>query len=396
VLLIVIDACRPDFPPDLPLEFTSAVSPAPWTFPAVTSIHTGLYPHEHGAVKRDNEGSGDPAVPDQYPLKPLLPTLFEVAGYDTFGAFAFYVPFLALREWYQSHSLWDDASAEQVVERYRMWRDSRERTFAYLHFGDLHEPLNPPSTYIEREEVDTSLDGLERLQSHQADYDGSEEHRYYRKHRLRLYRAALSHVEDTLRPLVKTAGDDTLLIVTGDHGEAHWEHYEVDRSFPRKRDPQKYGLGHGGTPFDMVARVPLAVQAPDGSVTTPVAGGWPSLVDVPRTLLDAVMTVNTDLGCCWTEPIPKDRIAFCEGVRFGNERKAAYRGQHKVIHSRQDDVTLTAEVDLEQGGEQFTDIPESEKAELLAALPEDWEMGNDINRINSEIVMDRLKALGYQ
>lgn len=65
VLLIVVDACRADYvspygeraetPAIASLAeegtvFRRAVSPAPWTLPSVTSLLTGLYPHEHGAT----------------------------------------------------------------------------------------------------------------------------------------------------------------------------------------------------------------------------------------------------------------------------------------------------------------------------------------------------------
>ena len=70
VLLLVVDACRADvLPPyggsaDAPVisrladrgtVFERALSPAPWTLPAMTSVLTGRYPHEHGATSRGFE-----------------------------------------------------------------------------------------------------------------------------------------------------------------------------------------------------------------------------------------------------------------------------------------------------------------------------------------------------
>ena len=74
VLLLVVDACRADaLPPyggsaDAPAVsrlaeegavFERALSPAPWTLPAMTSVLTGRYPHEHGATSRGFELDAD-------------------------------------------------------------------------------------------------------------------------------------------------------------------------------------------------------------------------------------------------------------------------------------------------------------------------------------------------
>lgn len=70
VLLLVIDACRADAvapyadgvrTPNIATlasegtVFERAISPAPWTLPSVTSLLSGLYPHEHGATSRGFE-----------------------------------------------------------------------------------------------------------------------------------------------------------------------------------------------------------------------------------------------------------------------------------------------------------------------------------------------------
>lgn len=76
----------------------------------------------------------------------------------------------------------------------------------------------------------------------------------------------------------------------GPHGEAHWDHYDVDRQFTDSRP--NYGAGHGGTPLDMVARVPIGTN----DEVLLLEDGWSSLVDVPATLSEAVLDTSTGDG----------------------------------------------------------------------------------------------------
>jgi hypothetical protein len=84
---------------------------------------------------------------------------------------------------------------------------------------------------------------------------------------------------------------------------------------------------------------------------------------------------------------------ICEATRYGVERKAAYREEYKLIRSRSDDVTLTAE--LTDDGEVFGDIPAPIEEELLSALPEKWD-DMDTRATVSEGTQERLEALGYR
>lgn len=384
VLVICIDALRSDFEPDLPLEFGEAIAPSTWTFPSVTSLLTGEYPHKHGATAHTMPEDDTYAMPTQTAPSVTLPELFESGGYDTLGLFGFPTPFMAARRWFQRHRCWSDASAETVLSTYQTWKSKRSRTFAYVHLGDLHAPLDPPESYVERHNVDTNLDSLPRIVKYTDTYDGSPKCEYYREHRLRLYRAALDYVEDALEPILGSASDDTVVVVTGDHGEAHWEQYEVDQQFTDSRP--NYGVGHGGTPLDKVVRIPVGSNV-DSLVPE---GGWASLIDILPSFGQYAFGERIGDGEPWDEPIPTERSAICEGVRYGPERKAVYQGEKKLIHSKVDDVTLTAAVTPE--GEDFDAAVDPEP--LLDYLPNDWseKVGEEV----SAMVQDQLEALGYK
>ncbi|MDS0261437.1 sulfatase-like hydrolase/transferase [Haloarcula sp. S1CR25-12] len=390
VVVLVIDALRPDFAPDLlQLDFTRAVAPGTWTFPSVTSMQTGLPPHEHGAVAHTHPDDESFAIPKQYGGTETLPAVLEAAGYETYLGSAFITPYLALNGWYQSHRVYGDAPAETVLSDYRSWRRNRELSYAYLQLGDLHAPIEPPEEYVRNRDVDTSLEGLAELDKYTEDYSAAPPQ--WREQRLRLYQAALDYVEDTLESHLSEILDDTLVVVVGDHGEAMWENHELDKQFADSRP--NYGVGHGGTPLDEIARVPLAVHHP--SRDGPTFAGLPNGRDIPRTICDGVgITDPTFDGVSWFEGIPSDRSTVCEATRYGTERKAVYQGNEKVIRSQTRDITLGATV-KDAGGETFDTLSEETMERLVAQLPDSWD-DMDIEGEASAMVQDQLEALGYR
>ncbi|EMA30464.1 sulfatase-like hydrolase/transferase [Haloarcula japonica] len=390
VLIVAIDALRPDFVPDVaPLHFERSIAPGTWTFPSVTSMQTGQLPHEHGAVAHDHPDDSSFALPKQFTGSPTLPAVLESAGYNTYLGSSFITPFLALRGWFESHRVYGDADVETVLSDYKLWRQNRERTYGYLQLGDLHAPIDPPNKYVQSHDVDMSLDGLNELVKYTNNY--SDAPPGWREHRLRLYRAALDYVEDALEPLVENVVDDTLLVIIGDHGEAMWEHPERDQQFADSRP--NYGVGHGGTPFDEVARVPVALNHPN--FESQFQGGLPNGRDIPNTICAGLGIDEPEFGGFnWFNKIPEDRYTICEATRYGTERKAVYQGDAKVIRSETDNVTLDATVH-ENGGETFETLSDDTINSLLSNLPDSWD-NMDIETDASAMVQDQLEALGYR
>jgi len=282
-----------------------------------------------------------------------------------------------------------DADAETVLSDYQSWRRGRERTYGYVQLGDLHAPIEPAAKYVQEHGVDTSLEGLSRLEKYTEEYSRAPSN--WREQRLRLYRAALDYVEDALCPVLTDVAEDTLVIVVGDHGEAMWENPERDKQFADSRP--NYGVGHGGTPFDEVARVPVPLHHPDREAD--FSGGLPNGRDIPKTVCKGLGIEGPDFdGVSWFDEIPQGRYTVCEATRYGTERKAIYQGDRKVIRSEADDVTLGATVHP-QGGETFDTLPEDVAGGLLGHLLDDWNDG-DRKAEASTMVQDQLEALGYR
>ncbi|WP_435102472.1 sulfatase-like hydrolase/transferase [Halarchaeum sp. P4] len=389
ILLIVVDALRGDHIPDLPLDFTTGVAAGTWTFPSVTSMHTGERPSTHKATAHTMPGDDVYAMPQQTDSDSILTKYLDASGFHTYAGCAFPTPFLALRGWYQSHRVYDDAPAEVVINDYRQWRRSRSTTFSYLHLGDLHAPVDPPNEYIQKYDVDLSLPDLPNIGYYNNNYSPENSDCIdYRENKLQLYQAALDYVSDQLRPLIQDISENTQIFLVGDHGESLWEYAELDQAMSDSRP--NYCLGHGGTPFDSLARVPIGTSE---LAPTP-NGGWPSTRDLASTIVNSNVKAQIEHpGRDWHREIPRERSVICESTRYGPERKAIYRDNLKLIKSVADGVTLTAKVS--DCGETFEDMSEETVTSLERSLPDEWDGAEEVGH-TSNIVKDRLENLGYK
>jgi len=230
--------------------FEQALSPVPITLPSHSSILTGMYPPFHGV--HDNGTFYLPAA-----CVTLAETLSE-RGFET-GAF---VAAQVLARRYGLNQGFDEypdvvaSSAESgghglelraaaVVDRALTWLTGVGDApfFAWVHLFDPHKPYSPPPEFEQRFPGDPYLGEIAYVDSQVA---------RLREHLVR---------HDQL--------DDTLIVVTADHGEGCGEHGEVT---------------HALLTYQSTLHVPLIwrhpVLAAATRVTIPV-----SLVDVAPTVL---------------------------------------------------------------------------------------------------------------
>ncbi|WP_049908543.1 sulfatase-like hydrolase/transferase [Halorubrum distributum] len=395
IICVVVDALRADhvnsdLTPYLSgLTGTTAVSPGTWTFPTVSSLLSGLYPHEHGAMRQtddldDTEGITLPPRMDEDQL--TITDALAGAGYDSYGGFGHDTPFVALSGRFQTHELYHTitAGADELLDDYLDWVEGRDQTFAFLHLADPHAPVDPPSKYKRKHNVDDSIPELENWR-YQTDVDCESDCQRYREHRRRLYRSSVDYVDDALERFdtrLNEIIDEPLLVVTSDHGEAHWEHLEFDI--------EHFGgsgcVDHGGAPYEEIARVPLLTNA-DWAMD-----GLTSLIDLPATFTDVtgIEFTNTS-GRSLCESHGSDRFALIEGSLSGHEKKAVYHRNFKLLASKGHGV----EVGYSLPEETITDLPDDIHESLRDQLPA-WPAENDSETEVSSVVENRLEKLGYK
>jgi arylsulfatase A-like enzyme len=235
-------------------RFTRAQSVAPLTLPAHASMLTGLVPPRHSL--RDN---------GLWPLPDVVPTVAEIAADEGIATAAFVSSSVLDRAFglgdgfatYEqpgraarsTSSRYDELTASETARAAARWLRELapdQRFFAWVHFFDPHVPYAPPSAFAESAGGDAYLGEV----------------------------AFVDHTVGELLTVLREreALDQTLVIVTADHGEALGEHGE---------------LTHGVLCYQATLHVPLLVRGP-GSAAGRVRDETVSLVDIAPTVLDAL------------------------------------------------------------------------------------------------------------
>jgi len=259
--------------------FTHALAPGAWTVPTHASLFTGLLPHQHGA----RHGS--------FVLHDSLTTLAEHlagSGYAT-GSFTTnpwlnatggqVQGFAHHREVYRIADDVPDKGSAAAVDSVLAWLDRSPRRpfFAFLNLIDAHLPYAPTDEMLARIGADLPP-GADREFTH------LEHGRHITGEALLtpaeidtvriLYAAGVAHVDAQLGRLVdglRARGllDETVVVVTSDHGEHLGEHGLFGHQFSLHEELLRIPL---------ILRYPAAIEA-GARCATPV-----SLVDVPATV----------------------------------------------------------------------------------------------------------------
>lgn len=233
------------------------------TFPSTTASHmslmTGLYPSVHEVL-------APPAALDR--VVPTLAQLLAPAGYRTaavtengmIGARAgFLRGFDSYKEFKDAHATDASGHVEKVLDSGISWleRHRNERFFLFLHTYQVHGPHNPPAEFDRFGVADVP----ETLPLKKQDA---------------LYRGEILYTDQQMQRLLDSLdalnlADNTVLIVTADHGEAFGERGIV---------------GHGHDLTQEIMHIPLLIRAPGVAKPGLRVEGRASLVDIPPTVLD--------------------------------------------------------------------------------------------------------------
>jgi arylsulfatase A-like enzyme len=145
--------------------------------------------------------------------------------------------------------------------------DADDGTFVWTHLLDPHAPYAPPERHRRAHGV-ADVDGVElttRAQQDPASLSDDD-----RADVEALYAASVRHADERAGRILEAVDNDTLVVVTADHGEALFEHGR---------------LGHGPDLYEELVHVPLFVRPPGGAATD-VVDDLVRHVDVAPTLLD--------------------------------------------------------------------------------------------------------------
>lgn len=338
------------------VAFSEAFASSPWTVPSTASIVTSLYPTQHGAgvvgTVRDLRNDVPAQIIDAVPT---VATILDSAGFRC-GLFSAN-PYL--------YGRFKDGFDPAIVERMPATRlmDSAlefigsagtSRFFAHIQLMDLHQPIEPPGSYFDF--FPTPEAGPRDARHKEWGFSGGEfldtrQFQDFRTNRLALYDGALRYIDSEIGRLVDALADleildDTLIIVTSDHGEEFWDHAAREASLGG--DPRGfYGIGHGHSMFQELLRVPLVFFGP--GVQAGIVEGAPiSLLDIAPTLLGFLGVDKPDvmrgvdrrkLVVGQSREISETTDIFAESPAYGPDSWAVISDGWKLIE-RVDGVVL--------------------------------------------------------
>jgi arylsulfatase A-like enzyme len=387
--------------------YRSAVAPSNFTLPSHTSIFTGLYGTVHGNQGLPGNGLSTTVA--------TLPETLRDFGYQAIAVVAnsayLQSPFGLDRGFQYHDSRWridldysprdallflrrradltasrraDEIEAEGEAVLRRAARSSHP-FFLFLNFMDAHAPYVPPGAFgrlfpgrVPGLRVELLLERLARQMPHARPSPAE------RAHLISQYDGGIAfedHVLGRFFDALNDTGvaDNTLVIITADHGEVFGEHGYVE---------------HRNSLYDPELRVPLLIKYPrqqQGAVSASVV----SLNDLYPTILKAagIAPPHPHHGVALQDVQPAGRIVMSEMFE-GGVRRSAFDGRWKSIVGA-------------DGGWEVFDIandpgelhplavppPAAEKA-AIETLSHEKSLGARTTGLTDEQIF-RLRALGY-
>lgn len=332
ILLFTVDACRPDHfgcygysrntTPNIDkiasegVLFTRAFSQSAWTTPGMISIFTSLYPPTHGVDAKDRTlKDGVLTLPkvlngNGY-VVPVLPKFVDIQNYWHLGFDAV------------DKERFSGEEGEDLLKLLEAYKD--QRFFIWYHYHGLHLPYNPKSPYdkIFQEDVSCGMpaetESITLVKAKSVIKNGSVSfNSVERKAVIALYDGQIRQLDDYMGVLIekmKQCGilDNTILIITSDHGEELFEHGFI---------------GHASTSlnaklYDEIIHIPLIIRWPK-KVKHKIVDDLVQQIDITPTILDMLGIPPPEglhgyslLPPIQGKPANNSRSVFCETILGG-------------------------------------------------------------------------------
>jgi arylsulfatase A-like enzyme len=366
--------------------FERCYAPGIPTTPAHATMYTGMHPLSHNIVSHGGAADLDRKIP-------VFPELLQRAGLTTCAVDNLFdiKPWLARGyEFYinpsHRHRMRLLVSCEEINSRAIPWlkQHAGEPFFLFVHYWEPHTPYLPPERYRRFYEggdpFDPANQGLERMK--QTPFWSMWGDTWFRKlgpvtdpeYIVSLYDGEIRHVDDGVAALLQAleetgAAADTLVLVTGDHGEVMYQH---DIFFDH------HGL------YEENIRVPLVLRWPGRLPAGARVREFVQQMDFAPTLLSWAnaevppsvegrdfrgLAEGTDPSPLW------DRVVCCENT--WQSKWAVRTDSHKLIVAREPDhhgMPMRELYDLaaDPGESCNLALEQSERADALEAWLERW------------------------
>ena len=302
------------------MVYKEAIAPSPWTYPSHVSLFTGLYASEHGVHETRNVKLIDLTKFHKRLETERLAEYFLNKGYSTFAASTNVMvsPFTDFDRGFQSFLSIDPApkvrESETFLEARKLGASPGQIAKALLKRGRIHDLFRYAKSWGRINRMNRALDyPVEKGATLVNDIikNGKWEPKFFKfinyvemhepykgykpketwdnftgikktsKRKARKLKeqyvteaerldASLGDLMDSLKR--KGYYDDTMIIITSDHGQAFNEHGY---------------MYHNTYLYDEIIRIPLIIKFPNGK-KYPKREGYQSLVNIPKTIKDVM------------------------------------------------------------------------------------------------------------
>jgi arylsulfatase A-like enzyme len=369
------------------VRFEDMRSAAPWTYPSVMSLMSGLYPQQHGADGHRNQSRLTTFSPDV----PLLQRLLKDIGYRTAG----FVTNPFLHTWNPFHVGFDHFDAHFVKNT----GDARPKPSEFAIPADMFAPSVNAS--IREHFGATRAREPEFTYVHYIDVHGPWQGAPFTPG----YEPAVRFIDDQILELYDfftTRYDGNVwFVVTSDHGRDLDDDLIVGYGAPwRKRKMSCH---------DFNTRIPFLILPSRKLDTARSISGPCSNVDVVPTIADIIKrklpysSPGASLlpAIRGREPRLRDRLVYSKVSAFGNSSECVIMGNRKLMRFfdiRSGKLRATRRFDLQGDPRETESIKGKDKALHASLLRMAGTHGLSFapdDATLSDSTTERLKALGY-
>jgi arylsulfatase A-like enzyme len=339
------------------MTFERAWAQENWTKPSVATLLSGLYPETH-RTKNDKHKLPSSVV--------LASEHFRALGFATAGFVAngYISHKFGFREGWD---VWRNYVREGKANRAKFvtddavaWLDRRPRDkpfFLYVHTIDPHVPYIPPRKYTELYDPEpykgvvqarSTAKLLERVKTGAARLSDRD-----KRHLEALYDGEITYHDDEIARLHEALDkhgllEDTLIVVTSDHGEEFFEHGSV---------------GHGHSVYEELLHVPLVFRLPGAEA------GQAARCDAEVGLIDVLPTACEILGVeCPPGMEGRSLVPLLEGAcrdrwpqvtfaDFLDGQRSARSGRFKLIYRGLAKTLFDLDADPDETRDLSDDLP---------------------------------------
>lgn len=290
--------------------FEDAYSCQNTTDPSFTTIFSGKYPLSHGIIRHGQRVRKTDIAKLHASATRFLPEILKGEGYTTLAVdwlgrwhrrgYDYYSGFLhqaTLRTFpvrkiesylnvmsrryarFETSTIIDNASLVTAQAKNLITRNCNNKFLLFIHYWDIHSPYAPPTKFYEN----LSEQGLDKAIKKIIKRKRGTLTRWRRHENMMRYDASIAYVDYEIGKLVEaleTCGilDQTLIILTSDHGESLGEH--------------NISWDHHGL-YDVSIHVPLIIRHPDLPRNRRIKG-FVQHFDIVPTTLDLLNMKNND------------------------------------------------------------------------------------------------------